>query len=367
MKKIIPVANPDINLREASEVFKTVKSGWISMGSLVIKFENLVCKFTGAKYAVAMNNGTSTLDSLLTIFDIKPKDEIIVPSLNYISSANVVMYKGAKLVLCDVNYDTFNADLEQINKKITKKTKLIIVTDLKGLPLDYDKIASFSKKKNIPIIADSAESFGAKYKKKKIGTQLIAHSFSLFANKNITTGEGGLITTNSKQIAEKLRIIRNQGQTKRYHHVLLGNNYRMTDIQATIGIEQLKKIKSNLIKKEKISNYYSKKLSFIKELRVPSIPAYVTQHGWYNYTIRVNPKLRNKLVNYLDKNRIETRISFPPIHIQPYYKNLFGFRINQFPNSINSYNEIIDLPIWPNLKKKDQDYIILKIKNFFKK
>lgn len=366
MKKNIPVASPDIGSQEAIKVFKTVKSGWISMGSIVKQFEKNICKYTGAKYAVAMNNGTSTLDALLTIFNIKNNDEVIVPSMNYISSANVVMYKKAKLKLCDVNYKTLNVDFNELVKKISKKTKLIIVTDLKGLPVDYDKISKLCKSKRIPIISDSAESFGGEYKKKKIGTQLLAHSFSLFANKNITTGEGGLITTNNNKIYKKLLIIRNQGQTKRYNHVMLGNNYRMTDVQAVIGIEQLKKINLILKNKNRIASYYSSKLINIKGLKIPEIPKYVTQHGWYNYTIRVDPKIRDKLVKYLSEKGIETRVSFPPVHIQPYYKKKFKFKKSQFPKSFKSYHEIIDLPIWSNLKREDLDYIISKIKFFFK-
>jgi len=175
-----------------------------------------------------------------------------------------------------------------------------------------------------------------------------------------------LITTNNNKIYKKLLIIRNQGQTRRYNHVMLGNNYRMTDVQAAIGIEQLKKINLILKNKNKIAAYYSSHLINVKGLKIPEIPEYVTQNGWYNYTIRVNPKVRDKLVKHLSKNGIETRVSFPPVHIQPYYKRKFKFKKSQFPKSFKCYQEIIDLPIWSNLKRKDLDYIISKIKSFFK-
>ena len=241
-KNFIPVANPTVGFEEANAVFKQVKSGWISMGKKVIEFENKVKNFIGVQNIIAINNGTSALDALLTAFDIKENDEVVIPSLTYISTANVVAYKRARLVLCDSNPKTFNISRKSLLSKISKKTKLIIVTDMKGMPVDYDFYKNLSKKINVPIVADSAESFGAKYKNKIIGSQLIAHTFSFFANKNLTTGEGGMIATRSKVLAEKLRVIRNQGQNRRYNHIVLGNNYRMTDVSASIGIIQLNKL-----------------------------------------------------------------------------------------------------------------------------
>ena len=249
-KILIPVANPTVGVEEANSIYKQVKSGWFSMGKKVKEFEKKVEKYIGVKHAIALNNGTSALDAVLTALNIDEKDEVIVPSLTYISTANVVSYKKAKLVLCDSNEDTFNVSYESLVSKITKKTKLIIVTDLKGMPVDYDKYIKLSKKTKIPIIADSAESFGAEYKNKKVGSQLLAHTFSFFANKNITTGEGGMVVTNDDRLEKKLRIILNQGQNKRYNHIMLGNNYRMTDISASMGLIQLKKLNSCLKKKK---------------------------------------------------------------------------------------------------------------------
>ena len=365
--KIIPVANPNIGKDEAQSAYKVIKSGWVSMGKKVSEFESKIANFTNTKYAVAMNNGTSSLDALLTAFNIKNTDEVIVPSLTYISTANVVMYKNAKIKLCDSDYKTFNTDPKFIEKKITSKTKLIIVTDMKGMPVDYDLIKKISKKRKIPIIADSAESLGASYKNKLVGGQLIAHSFSFFANKNITTGEGGMVVTNDKKLYQKLRTIRNQGQKGRYNHVVIGNNFRMTDIMASIGIEQLKKIKHIIRKKNQIANFYNRELSKISQVQIPFIPKYVTQHSWYNYSIQIEQNKRDKLVNYLKKNGVETRLSFPPIHIQPYYVKKFKYKKNYSENAFKAYKRLIDIPIWYGLKKKSQNKIIKLIKNFFSK
>jgi dTDP-4-amino-4,6-dideoxygalactose transaminase len=365
--KFIPVAKPTVGKKEADLVYKQIKSGWFSMGKKVLEFEKKVSKYLNVKYAVAMNNGTSALDSLLTALEIEPNDEVIVPSLTYISTANVVSYKRAKLVLCDSDEKTFNVDHKSLLKKITKKTKLIIVTDMKGMPIDYDFFVKLSKKTKINIIADSAESFGAKYKKKFVGSQLLAHTFSFFANKNITTGEGGMVVTNNKILKDKLKIIRNQGQNKRYNHIVLGNNYRMTDINASIGIEQLKKLKKTIVEKERVSKKYNKIFMNVKEVKTPYIPSYVSQHSWYNYTIKVPSNIRDSLVKFLYKKNVETRLSFPPVHIQPYYKKKYKYKNNSFKKSFKTYSEFIDLPIWANLSQKQILYIGNIIINFLKK
>ena len=364
---LVPVASPSIGLSEAKSVFRQINSKWISMGKKVEEFEKKICKEIGCKHAITVNNGTSALDALLTAFNINENDEVIIPSLTYISSANVVLYKKAKLVLCDCDLKTFNVDYKDLKKKITKKTKLIITTDLKGMPVDYDEIRKIIKNKNIHLISDSAESFGSTYKGKKVGTQFIAHTFSFFANKNITTGEGGVITTNNKSLAKKLRMIRNQGQNRRYNHILLGNNYRMTDVTAAIGVEQLKKLKIILKKKQLIAEFYNKELNKIEGITVPFVPQFVTQHSWYNYSIKLKKNLRDKLIRFLENKGIETRLSFPPIHIQPYYIKKFKFKKNQFINSIGSYQTFLDLPIYANLNKKDLNYVINSIKIFFRK
>ena len=363
-KKFIPVANPFLDSKERNAVNFVVRKKWITMGKKVKEFEKNLSKFLNVKYVVAMNNGTSTLDSLVKYFGIRNSShEVIIPDLTYISTANAVTYNNGKIVLCDSNTDNFNINLEDLKKKITNKTKLIIVTDMKGMPVDYDELLKIANKKKIPVIADSAEAMGSVYKNKKIGSQVIAHSFSFFANKNITTGEGGAITTNNKSLYKYLLQIRNQGQSKRYHHVMIGNNYRMTDIAAAIGIEQLKKLKTIIRNKSKIANFYNKNFYKIKQIVLPVIPKYVSQHSWYNYSIIVDEKKRDKLINFLKKNNIETRVSFPTISSQPIYKKLYYKRIKS--NSVTLAKRLIDLPIWSMLSIKNQKIVIKTILKFF--
>ena len=191
----IPVANPDIGEAEANAVHEVVRSGWISMGRKVEEFESLARDFTGARHAVAMNNGTSTLHALLLALEIGAGDEVIVPSLTYISSVNAVIFTGADYVLCDSDPDTFNVDVHHVRELITERTKAIMPVDLKGMPVDYDGFAALADETGVAVIGDSAESLGAEYRGARVGTQVLAHSFSFFANKNVTTGEGGMVVT----------------------------------------------------------------------------------------------------------------------------------------------------------------------------
>lgn len=362
--EFIPVASPRIGEEEAKAVYSVVKTGWISMGRKVKEFEDLVCEYTGAKYAVAMNNGTSTLHALLIALDVGPGDEVIVPSLTYISSANVVMYQGADLILCDSDADTFNTHLDYVREKITPRTKAIITVDMKGSPVDFDDFQRLSLETGIPVISDSAESFGAIYKNSKVGTQLLAHSFSFFANKNMTTGEGGMVVTNDESLYKRLLIIRNQGQEGRYNHTHLGNNFRMTDVCAAIGIEQLKKIDNILDCKVALAAYYDSAFEELQGIRPPIVPQFVNRPSWYLYSIKLDQTLRDLLADFLSASGIETRASFPPIHIQPYYVDRFKYKPHQLESALMAFKTCLDIPIWADMGQGRQDYIIQQIKTF---
>lgn len=354
---MIPVANTFIGKKEAKAAYNVVNSGWLSKGKKVAQFEKDFAEYTGAKHAIAVNSGTSALHVALAALNIGPGDEVIVPSLTFISTANVVLYQGAKLVLCDINPYTYNVTSSIIEQKITKKTKAIISVDMNGMPIDYDPIIKLAKKHKLHLIADSAESLGATYKGRKIGSIAPIHCFSFFPNKNITTGEGGMITCQDDKLAKKIRIILNQGQEGRYNHTHLGYNYRMTDIQAAIGIEQLKGLDSVIKAKQKIADMYKRLYPESK----PYIPKYVTQHAWYMYTIKVKDN-RDKIVEYLKDKGIETRLSFPPVHIQPYYKKRFGYKREDLLLTSLTWENLINIPIWKGLNKEDQQYIIWKLK-----
>ncbi len=360
MSEFIPVANTFIGEEEARAAYDVIKSGWISSGSKVKEFEDLFAKEVGAKYAIAVNNGTSALHVALAALGVGQGDEVIVPSLTFISTANAALYQNAIPVLAECDPRTYNITAEEIERRVTPKTKAIIPVDMNGMPVDYDSILKVAEKYKISMIADSAESFGAVYKNKKIGSIAPIHFFSFFPNKNLTTGEGGMITTSDDGLAKKMRIILNQGQEGRYNHTTLGYNYRMNNFTAAIGIEQLKKLSFILKEKQKIAEKYNSALKDFKNIKTPFIPGYVNRHAWYMYTISVNEEKRDKIVEKLKDLGIETRLSFPPIHTQPFYQEKFGFNNESFPVSYLAWRRLINIPIWTGIGEK-QDYVIKKL------
>ena len=281
--KRIPVAAPVFTDAEANAVFEVMRSGWITMGAKVAEFEKDFATFTGSKHAIAMFNGTVALHSALAAIGVGPGDEVIVPTLTYISTSNVVMYQGATLRLCECDPSTYNVRVEDLEKVISPRTKAIICVDMNGLPVDYKSLVKFAKDRKIALIADSAESLGAIHQGKAVGNQALVHSFSFFGNKNITTGEGGMLTTDDDDLAAELRILRNQGQTSRYQHTHLGYNYRMTELQAAIGIVQLKSLHERLKKKKHVVDVYTNHFKDSSLISLPVIPNYVDQHAWYMF------------------------------------------------------------------------------------
>jgi len=363
---MIPITNINLNEEEAKAAYDVVKSGWVSMGKKVKEFENNFKKYVNAKNTIAVNNGTAALHACLVAVGVEPGDEVIVPSLTFISTANVVLYEKAKPVLVECDPKTYNVTAEEIEKNITKKTKAIIPVDMNGMPIDYDSILELAEKHSLPVILDSAESLGAEYKNKKVGGIAPIHCFSFYPNKNATTGEGGMITTNDSELAEKIRMIRTHGQDRRYHHVILGYNYRLTDIQAAIGIVQMKRLEWVLKKKENLAKIYNEVFENTKNIETPFVPAYVTRHAWYMYAICLKNGNRDELVKKLQENGIEIRLSFPPIHTQPVYQKMFGFNDMSLPLTFNTWNKLINIPIWAGMGKEKQDYIISMIKKFCK-
>lgn len=363
MNEFIPVAEPYILEEDAKAVYECVRSGWISMGKRVKEFEDAFSEYVGAQHAIAMNNGTSTLHAALNAMGVGEGDEVIVPTLTYISSANSVLFLGAKPVLCECDPKTFNAEPLHMEQLITEKTKVLMPVDMNGLSLNYDRWTEFAAKYNLPILADSAEAAGTKYMDKLVGSQVKAHSFSFFPNKNLTTGEGGMVTTNDDAIAENLRIFRNQGQDYRYHHIELGHNYRMTDIHAALGNVQLARLEWAMKRKREIAAFYYELLKDVPGVRLPYIPDYATRPSWYMFAISLDDKIdRDRFAGRLKEMGIETRCSFPPIHIQPYYVKRFGYKPEDYPVSYKAWKQLLNIPVGLGLTEDQLGRIVEAIK-----
>lgn len=362
----ISLASPNIGEEEAKAAYEVVKSGWLNEGKKVECFENNFADFIGIKYAIAFFNGTVALHSALAALNLGPGDEVIVPSFTFISTANSVIFTGAKPVFADIDDRTFNISPESVNEKITRRTRAIIPVHYGGQSADMKQLCEIVEDRDLLMIEDAAEAHGATYRDKKVGTFGNAGMFSFTPTKNITTGEGGIITTNDKKLSERLRLLKNHGMSSPYHHVILGYNYRMTEVQAAIGIEQLKKLPGIISIKQKNQKYLTKKLSSVKGLTPPFVPA-DRNHVYMLYTIKIDEEVtgisRDNFMQKLQKKGIMTKIYFPPVHSQPYYKDI-GYSNNKLPVTEKIYKQVCSLPCHSNLTQSELKYLVNVISEF---
>ena len=369
---MIPIYVPFLNKKAKKYVSKCIDTNWISsQGAYIRKFEKALAKYNKVKYCIATSGCTPALHLAIKSLNIGKGDEVICPDLTFIAPANMIVLSGAKLKLVDINSKTLAIDHKQIEKKITKRTKAIMVVHQFGHSADMDSIMKIARKYNLRIIEDNAESFGGKYKGKKLGTIGDVTTLSFYANKIITSGEGGAVLTNSKKIAEKCYILRDHGMTKtsdpirKYIHIDFGYNYRMTNMQAAVGLSQLEIINKILKKRNTQMLFYEKHLSQIREIKVRSFENWCLPVHWLT-TLTVNKKnLRNKLVYFLFKEGVDARPMINPIHQAYHFKKYFNNK--DFKNSISISRNSIHLPSSTNLTEKQIKFICNKVKLFFHK
>lgn len=360
LKPFYPVAIPILNGNEKKYVMDCMDSTWISSnGSYISRFEQAFADFSNAKHAISINNGTSALHLSLLAHDITEDCEIIVPTLTFVATANAVRYCGAKPIFVDCDPYTWNIDPTLIEKKITNRTRGIIVVHLYGNPCDMDPIYKVAKKHGLFIIEDAAEAIGAEFNGKLTGTLGDIAAFSLFGNKIITTGEGGMITTNDDSLAEKVRILKGQGMdsNKRYWHPIIGYNYRMTNIQAAIGLAQIENVHWHVTRRIEVGNLYLKYLRKENRLILPTTKPDVTNVFWMFSVVlkKGGEKERNNLMAYLLSKGIETRPFFYPIHKLPPY--MPGQNTNEYPNATSISERGINLPSHAGLSEEDIQYL----------
>ena len=368
---MIPIFVPHLNKKAKKYVSKCIDTNWISsQGTYIRKFEKALAKYNKVKYCIATSGCTSALHLAIKSLNIGKGDEVICPDLSFIAPANMIVLSGAKLKLVDINSETLAIDHKQIEKKITKKTKAIMVVHQFGHSADMDPIMQIARKYNLRVIEDNAESIGGRYKGKKLGTIGDVATLSFYANKIITTGEGGAILTDSKKIAEKCYVLRDHGMSKttdrimRYIHLDLGYNYRMTNMQAALGFSQLEIINKILKKRNTQKLLYEKYLSQITEIKVRSFKNWCLPVHWMT-TISIKKKnLRNKLINFLFKEGVDARPMINPIHQAYHFKKYFNKK--NFKNSINVSKNSLHIPSSTLLNKREIKFICNKIHKFFK-
>jgi len=364
----IPLADPYMTNEDVEAVAKALKEKALSQGKYVQKFEEQFARYIGVKHAVAVSSGTAALHIALAAIDTSSNEEVITPSFSFVATANSALYQGAKPIFADIDPVTYNIDPVQIKTRITRKTKAIIPVHYAGQPADMDPILEMAEKHGIYVIEDAAEAHGALYKGRKAGGLGNLNCFSFYPNKNMTTGEGGMITTNDDELAEKMRMIRSFGQDQRYHHVMLGYNYRMTDIQAALGLVQLKRLDWVVEKRVEKATYYNEYIGelFDERVQTPYVAPYAT-HVYMLYTIRFqNKQTREKAITKLEEKGIETCVAFPPIHLQPLYQSLYGYRSGHLPVTEKTSDTILCIPIYPHITQKQQDYVLSALKEALK-
>jgi perosamine synthetase len=354
----ITVASPVLNGNEKKYVNDCLDTTWISSnGKYIGLFEQKFAEFVGAKHAIAVSNGTVGLHVALVGLGIAGSDQVIMPTLSYIATANSVRYCGGEPIFVDSEHETMNIDVSEIEKKISSKTKAIMPVHLYGHPVDMDPVLQIAKKHKLFVIEDAAEALGAYYKGKHVGPLGDVGVFSFFGNKNITTGEGGMIVTNSDVLAGKLRLLKGQGMdpARRYWHPVIGYNYRMTNIQAAIGLGQMEKIRFHLFKRQQIAKWYNKFLQPLVDYIELPIEKEYAHHGYWMYTIALKEKIRisrDELMLKMARQGIETRPVFYPMHTMPPYSKSEEYTIAE-----NYASRGINLPTHGLLLVKDIKYV----------
>ena len=369
----IPITKPDLGEEEKRLVSQVIESGWVSQGPKVAEFEKIFARYVGARHAVATTSCTTALHAALSVSCIGPGDEVIVPSLSFIATANSVIYCSATPVFIDVDPETCNIDVQKIEEAVTGKTKAIMPVHQMGLPADLDPIKKIAEKNKLLIIEDAACAIGSAYKNTKIGGHGNITCFSFHPRKIITTGEGGMITTDDPTIAQQLRRFRHHGMSVSdiERHMAntviietypeLGYNYRMTDMQAAMGIGQMKKLSFLLDARKQMARMYDNELGKIPHIRIPQVPSYA-RHNYQSYWIELldsAPVDRNTLMAKLLEKGIATRRGIMAIHREPCYRAYTGIHL---PNTDRLTDNTLLLPLYPALSAEEQTFIINSIK-----
>ncbi|MCW3985098.1 MAG: DegT/DnrJ/EryC1/StrS family aminotransferase [Candidatus Bathyarchaeota archaeon] len=359
--EMIPINKPLLGEEEVEAVVIVLRSGILTSrtksGSIVGLFEDAFAKFVKAKHAFAVNSGTSALHLSLLAAEVGPGNEVIVPSFTFVSTAETVVLVGAKPVFVDINLETYNIDPEKTGKAITKNTKAIIPVDLFGLPAETKPIKEIAQEHGLAVIEDAAQAHGAQYAGKPAGSFADLACWSFYASKNMTTGEGGMITTNSDEYAEKLPYMRSHGEKEEYVSSMIGHNFRMPEMEAAIGRVQLEKLPNFLKQRRRNAERIASKLEGIKELQLPTVPKGY-KHSWYLFTVRLknaDEKKRDETIVELKKLSIGATAYYRvPIHLMPFYSK---FSKHGLPNTEKAARQVFSLPVHPAVTTEQIDYI----------
>mgnify|MGYP004463522653 FL=1 len=370
---MIPYGRQTIEDDDINAVVEVLKSDYLTTGPKIAEFEKSVADYVGAKYAVAISNGTSALHAACFAAGIGPGDEVITTPITFAASSNCVLYCGGTPVFADIDPKTYNIDPDDIRKKITDKTKAIIAVHLAGQPCDMDEIHKIAKENNLIVIEDGAHALGSVYKGKKVGSLSDMTTFSFHPVKPITTGEGGMIVTDNEEFYKKMVLFRSHGITRDktmmtrndgpwfYQQFDLGFNYRITDIQCALGCSQMKKLDRFLVKRKEIVLRYNEAFADCENIVTPyQLPG--TESGWHLYIVQVKNCDRKQIFEALRDRGIGVNVHYIPVYMHPYYQE-HGYKDVHCKNAEEVYSHIISLPLYPGLTEEQQSYVIDTLKS----
>ncbi len=365
----IPYGRQSVDDNDIKAVVKVLRSDWLTQGPAVRQFEESLAKYCGAKYAVAVSNGTAALHLAYLAAGLSAGDEVITTPNTFVATTNMLLTIGAKPVFCDIRLDNYNLDETKIEELITPRTKAVVPVHFGGHPCDMTKILSIAKKHNLLVVEDACHALGASYKKKKVGGIGDMTIFSFHPVKSITTGEGGAILTNNPDFYKKLAHLRTHGITKDSNGfnvmTALGYNYRITDIQTALGISQLKKLDKFVKTRQRVHDIYRKELADVKEISIPSMSNGIISSN-HLFVIRTkDPAKRNPLAEFLKQNGVGVNFHYPTVYSHPYYREN-GYHGLTLKNADIYHNSCITLPLYATLKTNQIKYVCDKIKEFFK-
>ncbi len=357
----VAMSRPDIRDAEIELVNQVLRTPYLSIGPMIERFEQEMARYIGTRYAVGVNSGTAGLHLCVLAAGIGEGDEVITTPFSFIASANCILYERARPVFVDIEPHSLNIDPARIEDAITPRTRAILPVDAFGQPADYDPICEIAERHGLIVIEDACEALGAEYEQRKAGTLGGVAVFAFYPNKQMTTGEGGMIVTDRDDWDALFRSLRNQGRDvfdAWLNHTRLGYNYRLGEMSAALGVAQLERIEELLTKRDRVAQMYNERLSGVDGVTVPFITPTTTRMSWFVYVIRLSPETdRNKVMEELARRGIPSRPYFTPIHLQPFYRQTFGYREGDFPTTERVAQSALALPFYGNLDEEKVDYV----------
>jgi len=358
----VPLSRPYLDEREEELVLEVLRSGRLSLGPAIDRFEELFAERVGAPYAAAVSSGTAGLHLLCHIAGFGPGDEVITSPISFVATANCFIFEGATPVFADVDPQTLNVDPAAVEDAITERTKGIVAVDMFGYPCELDALRAIAERHGLVVIDDSCEALGARYRGTPVGSQGVSATFGFYPNKQITTGEGGMVTTHSEEEWQLLRSLRNQGrsyESRWFHHVRLGFNYRFTDVQAALGIAQLEKLDSILELRSAAAAFYGKLLTDVDGVEAPFADDEGHRRSWFVYVVKVASGVdRDAVLERLAEEGIEAGHYVPCVHLQPYMRERYGFAEGICPVAEDAASRTLALPFYTGIEPADQERVV---------